>query len=177
MTPIGHSITGAAMAAAFKPSGISLRAKILCCVAFAVSANVPDFRLPGWGHERYDISHSIFVNLALIIVLTIPFVLNRSLCQKVGGRIVVAGAALAWLSHLLLDTFYNHGQGIALFWPLSSAAVALPIPWFETASQGLPYFESHTARVWAIEFVSYGTVFLLIVGIRLFVNKSKPCQQ
>jgi hypothetical protein len=173
MTLIGHSITGAAVAAVVVPSRFSTGSKMLCAVLFAVLANTPDFRLPGWGHDRYDISHSIFMSVAIMAVLAAPFMCSSSLRRKVGGRVVVAVAALTWLSHLLLDTFYNHGQGIGLFWPVSSANVALPIPWFETVSEGLPYFDSHTLRVWMIEFACYSMVFLTIVGIRMAMRMKK----
>jgi hypothetical protein len=32
-----------------------------------------------------------------------------------------------------LDSLYNHGHGVAIFWPLSDVRLALPIPWFAVA--------------------------------------------
>ena len=76
---------------------------------------------------------------------------------------------MAWFSHLLLDTFYNHGKGIGLFWPFSTWRLALPIPWFETLHKPLPYFDSHAIRVYAIELISFAPVFLIAVFIRAVV--------
>jgi len=35
---------------------------------FGLIANIPDARIPGWGHYKYYISHSIFVTGALVAV-------------------------------------------------------------------------------------------------------------
>ena len=81
--------------------------------AFVALANLPDWPLPNWGHDRYDISHSVFVNIGLIglvVVLTQVFANQTRLSQN---RFLTL-AAMAWLSHLLLDTFYNHGEGLGL---------------------------------------------------------------
>ena len=165
MTQIGHSITGAALGILAMPATGRTRRKACVIVACVVLANVPDFPLSCWGHQRYDVSHSLFVNLAAARVFVLPLLLCSRLRNRLGGRAVVVGGAAAWLSHLLLDTFYNHGHGLAMFWPLSKARLALPISWFETATP-LPHFDSHTARVWGIEFLSYGLVLIAVLFLR-----------
>jgi hypothetical protein len=38
----------------------------------------------------------------------------KGIRTRTGGWLVLAGGGVAWLSHLLLDTFYNHGLGLAM---------------------------------------------------------------
>ena len=166
MTPVGHSMAGATIALLTVPLGMRLSRLFLAIVAFAILANVPDFRLPSWGHERYDISHSLFLNGLLAAVLALPFLISARAGRAVGGRMVAIGGVLAWLSHLLLDTFYNHGRGLQMFWPFSRARLALPIGWFETVRQPLPHFDAHSAKVWSIELVFYGVVVIAALMIR-----------
>ena len=72
------------------------------------------------------------------------------------------GGSFAWLSHLLLDSFYNHGKGIAIYWPFSNARLALPIPWFDVGAGSL----AHLLQVFLIEFISYIPFLLLALLIR-----------
>jgi hypothetical protein len=72
------------------------------------------------------------------------------------------GGASAWLSHLLLDSFYNHGKGISIFWPFSKARLALPIPWFDLGV-GSP---AHIMHVFLIEFLSYFPWLVLAILFR-----------
>ena len=170
VTPVGHSITGATIAVLSIPRAWRLWVKASLVAAFIVLANVPDLRLPYWGHERYDISHSIFVNTALIVLFSLPLLLS-SRFRRLGGMPVLVGVALAWLSHLLLDTFYGHGGGLGMFWPFSKAHVSLAIPWFETLGRPLPHVDSHTARVCLIELLSYGTILVVALVARLVYVK------
>jgi membrane-bound metal-dependent hydrolase YbcI (DUF457 family) len=72
-----------------------------------------------------------------------------------GWPLVWAGTA-AWLSHLLLDSFYSHGKGVRIFWPLSLDALNLPMPWFDVLQVGIP---PHVAlRIFAVEFAFYGSL-------------------
>ena len=73
-------------------------------------------------------------------------------------RLILFGAA-ACLSHLLLDTFYNHGNGLAMFWPASEATLAFPIPWFETIKS--PLASVQNLKTFAIEFACYAPLLLL----------------
>lgn len=164
MTPVGHSLTGLAIGCIVCPATFSLRGMVATLAAFVLLANVPDLRLPGWGHERYDISHSVFATTAAMVVLA-TFLLILPWSRRVLTPALVLGGAAAWYSHLLLDTFYNHGVGLAMFWPLSAARLALPIPWFTTMDTRA-LFSEHNARVFAIEGVVYGAVLVAAIGVR-----------
>lgn len=177
MTPAGHSLMGAAIAVAVVPSRFRFRAKAVTVLGFVALANLPDWRLPGWGHERYGISHSLFVNLATIAAVSLLIVLWPRLRRAVGGLAVVIGGAVAWLSHPFLDATYNHGKGTAMFWPFSSARLRLTLPWFETLRKPLPHFDGHSARVMAIELAVYGAIFLLVLLIRWGCNARRRAAQ
>jgi membrane-bound metal-dependent hydrolase YbcI (DUF457 family) len=127
MTPVGHSLVGVALGIVCLPDFPTRRAEAAFLAGFAVLANVPDLRLPCWGHARYDISHSLFVSVLLIAVACVCLRLWPKTRPTIGSPPVLAAGAAAWLSHLLLDSFYSHGQGIAIFWPFSRAALALPV--------------------------------------------------
>lgn len=170
MTPVGHSLTGAALAlvALRSVEQPTVRRIGFTVAAFVLLANVPDLPLPNWGHERYQISHSLLVIGLLIVAVTTVFIVSRKLCRAVGGVRVVLFGATACLSHLLLDTFYNHGLGLAMFWPLSDARVALPIPWFETIKP--PMVSLQNLKTFAIEFVCYAP--LVATAAYRFRNRS-----
>jgi membrane-bound metal-dependent hydrolase YbcI (DUF457 family) len=106
VTPVGHGITGAAIGVLAAPSTWWAWPGVAFVALCAVLANAPDLRLPGWGHDRYDISHSIFVNVALIVLVSLPLLLSPRFRRSHAPPLLV-GAALAWLSHLLLDTSCN----------------------------------------------------------------------
>jgi LexA-binding, inner membrane-associated putative hydrolase len=165
MTQVGHAITGAAIGVLCLPPHLSKRAAGGYLVAFALLANVPDFGFRNWGHDRYDISHSVFVNLLIILVVIAGLWWLPGVRMRIGGGTVFLGGAASWLSHLLLDSFYNHGLGVAIFWPFSAARLALPIPWFSVLSSPLP-ITWQAVQVWAIELASYLPLLLLAVGLR-----------
>jgi membrane-bound metal-dependent hydrolase YbcI (DUF457 family) len=166
MTPVGHSLVGAAVGVVVMPLYKSRWASAAFLAAFVALANLPDWRLPYWGHERYDISHSIFVNLALIMICAVPLRICKLTRANIGAWPVIFGGAIAWLSHLLLDSFYNHGQGIAIFWPFSSARLALPMPWFRTWSSVTPPLNADTFYICLIETLFYSPILLLAIGWR-----------
>jgi membrane-bound metal-dependent hydrolase YbcI (DUF457 family) len=164
MTQIGHILTGATCGVLCVPASVSKTRCAVQLVIFAVLANVPDIPLPSWGHARYDISHSIFANLALCAPLACAGLMRFSSLRD--GRAVGFGIA-AWFSHLLLDMFYNHGSGLAIFWPFSTVIVALPIPWFSVVRAPLWPLTAEEIRIGLIELMSYGPVFLVAIGIRM----------
>ncbi|MFW6051344.1 MAG: metal-dependent hydrolase [Myxococcota bacterium] len=164
MTTVGHTLTGLAIAFAALPSGPDARRRRGLAVLCALAANAPDAPLPGWGHDAYHVSHSLFVNAA--IILAFPLMLrgsDRARRAVAGwrGYGVVAGA---WMSHMLLDSFYNHGRGIAVFWPVSDAHLVLPIPWFSTVRP--PWRSAHNLQVFGIELLVYGSVLLAALAWR-----------
>jgi membrane-bound metal-dependent hydrolase YbcI (DUF457 family) len=131
--------------------------------AFIAIANLPDWPLPGWGHSNYKISHSVFVNFALIVVIASLLMLFKKATRTIASWPVIIGGAAAWLSHLLLDSFYNHGLGIAIFWPFSPARLALPMPWFRTWSSVSPPLNADTFYICLVEALFYGPILLLAV--------------
>lgn len=154
MTTFGHSLTGIALGVLAIPGGWPRRSAAALLLAFVFLANMPDLPTPGWGHDRYDISHSIFVNAAIIALVMAVLMGWKAAWRRVGGARVVAFGVAAWVSHLLLDSFYNHGNGIAIFWPFSEGRLELSMPWFSTLRGGWAW-DAHTARVVAMELAFY----------------------
>jgi inner membrane protein len=130
-------------------------AKAVFLATFVVLGNLPDLPVRNWGHHRYYISHSLFVNLAFIAVLCAALRLWRRGPEVVCGWPVLAGGATAWLSHLLLDSFYNHGLGVAIFWPFSDASLALPVPGFDTRQRHFGHLDPRSVRIYLIELACY----------------------
>jgi hypothetical protein len=156
MTSVGHSLVGLSFGALAIPRSWRGRPKALAFGVFGLLAGGPDLPAPSWGHSEYLVSHSIFVNLALVAVVAALAAASPRLRSALGGWPVVCAGAAAWLSHLLLDSFYSHGKGIRIFWPLSLDALSLPVPWFDVLYLGIP---GHAAlEIFAVEFAFYGAL-------------------
>lgn len=168
MTTLGHSLTGLSLAALTLPRGKTILWYLVVAHFFVFFANVPDFPLPGWGHASYNVSHSVFVTALLSSLLAMLLLLQR-FNETVGRKIVVAWTA-AWFSHMLLDSTYNHGRGIAIFWPFSEAHLALPQSWFETLTW--PPMSDRNLRVFLIELGVYGTLLAVCLFIRSYRKRS-----
>jgi membrane-bound metal-dependent hydrolase YbcI (DUF457 family) len=125
--------------------------------AFTLVATAPDLPFPFWGHYSYRVSHSLFVNLAVVAAVVGLLIVPRARRSEAAWRWVVAGGAAAWLSHLLLDSFYSHGHGIRIFWPLSDAALNLPLPWFHVLRPD-SFGDPAALRILATEAVFYGAL-------------------
>jgi membrane-bound metal-dependent hydrolase YbcI (DUF457 family) len=162
VTTVGHSLTGLSIAVLTLPRGRSLGWYLLIGHFFVFFANVPDFPLPGWGHDSYQVSHSIFLTTLLAALMALLLLLPK-FNARVGMGVVVAWTA-AWFSHMLLDSMYSHGQGIGIFWPFSDTHLALPVPWFDTLRW--PPITEHNRRVFAIELAVYGSLLAACVWIR-----------
>lgn len=165
MTFVGHSLMGATLAQVALPIGATWKRWFLVVNVYALLAFFPDLPLPGWGHSAYFFSHSLFVNLLLIIPLTVAGCIGRA-PAPLNTRPLVLGAAAVWLSHFPLDALYNHGQGVAIYWPFSSATLNLALPWFETLNMRAPLTAAPNARVFLIEAMIYLPLFLLVAGGR-----------
>jgi hypothetical protein len=161
MTLVGHTLAGLAFGVLCLPSSPS---KVGCAIqlaAFMVLANIPDMPVPYWGHARYDISHSMFVNLMLflpMLAVTVGF--------QLAGWTTLRLAMAAWLSHLVLDALYNHGQGVGIFWPFSAATLALPISWFSVLPNPVLPITAQEIRIGLIEFCCYAPLVLLSIAAR-----------
>jgi len=165
MTTVGHSLAGASIGVLCMPRFPSRLWRAVLIGGFIVLANVPDAPAPGWGHFRYDISHSVFVNLGWIAAAAGGPFLVRSARRAIGGWRVVAGGGAAVLSHLLLDSFYNHGYGVAITWPVSQARLNLAMPWFSVLHGGWK-LDAHTLQVVWVETLFYGTLLAVCVLVR-----------
>ena len=172
MTLVGHGLTGAALGLLATPRGAGRPRLLLLLLAFAALGNVPDFPLPYWGHYRYEVSHSLFVTVALAGGLGAVLWISRRARERVGGGQVIVLGAAAWCSHLLLDSFYNHGKGVAILWPLSTGRLALALPWFSTVRRPLWHLDGHSLRVMAVELAFFGGLFLLTAGVRWALLRS-----
>ncbi len=175
MSPVGHSLTGLAILAAVLPSRSLKRPLFLFGTAstFVLFANIPDLPLPNWGHDRYDISHSIFSTTLGVICLVCLYRawLNGKAKPQLHGHLIYFGA-FAWYSHLLLDSFYNHGRGIGVMWPLGEGRLNLPLPWFETLRiySKNDILSPHSLRIYATEGIAYGIVLLAIITLRFWLH-------
>jgi hypothetical protein len=166
MTQVGHALTGTAIGVMCLPKNTSLRYKTIHFAAFIALSLVPDYRIQNWGHDRYNVSHSIFVNLLFICGIIVLLAIFKDMRRKIGGWSVIAAGAVAWLNHLLLDSFYNHGKGIAIFWPLSKSRLALPIPWLSVAHPLPPPVTFELMKILMIELVTFAPLVLLAILLR-----------
>ena len=148
------------------PAGASWKQWAFVLNLYVLLAFFPDLPLPGWGHLRYYFSHSLFVNLSLMVPVALVCCYYRSR-RNFASYPLVFGAVAAWLSHFPLDAMYNHGRGVAIFWPLSAAALNLPLPWFVTLdmSQSLvllpkepmrPRYEDPRVGYFSVQRINYG---------------------
>ncbi|MDR3573791.1 MAG: metal-dependent hydrolase [Anaerolineaceae bacterium] len=167
MTSTGHFLTGISIGVLCLPKNSSKIHQVAHLSVFTILSIVPDLPFPGWGHgNKYYFSHSLFVNLALIASIIIAFLISSDIRRQVGGWPVMIGGALAWLSHLLLDSFYNTGYGVAIFWPVSDARLILPIPWLSLSQGQLYPFTLVNLKIVAIETVTFLPLLLLAIFIR-----------
>jgi hypothetical protein len=165
MTLVGHSLTGVAIGIVCLPKSTSREWKMIYFTILMALANLPDFPFRYWGHDRYDISHSLFVNLFGILVI-FPWGLFPSVRSFIIRLPVLWAGAFAWLSHLLLDSFYNHGHGIAIYWPVSRARLVFPIPWFSVLPNTPPPFTLRHFQIYGVELLAYGALVGFIMLIR-----------
>lgn len=164
MTTVGHTLAGIAVGVLCLPEQKSTRWKAVYFAVFALLPNIPDLPLPYWGHARYELSHSLFVNLLAILGIAALIAWRRDMRSRFGGT-MLAGGAVAWFSHLLLDSLYRDGGGVAIFWPFSDARLHLPVPWFSVVPVPPPVTGA-LLRELAAEFLSYFPLVLLAFALR-----------
>lgn len=164
MTPIGHTLTGLAIGYLAIPRDLPRKQKLVLLGAFALAASAPDLPLPYWGHSDYRISHSLFnTTIGVAILSSILWFRFRGRRPVTWG--VMLGLALAWYSHILLDTFYNHGWGLPVLWPFSDARLALPIPWLSIGNK-YDIFSMHNVKVAVFEILTFGPLLVLSALIK-----------
>jgi hypothetical protein len=170
-------LTGAALGTLSLPSSVSKMRYVAHLGVFTVLANISDIPLPYWGHARYEISHSIFVNLAICVLTLTALVWSRGVNSRLDNWHVAGFGMSAWFSHLLLDAFYNHGAGVGILWPFSTATLALPIPWFSVFPLPLWPLTAERIDIGLIEFLNYAPFVLIAIGIRTreaMLHSGKP---
>lgn len=159
MSPVGHTLTGLTIGYLAVPRATPTKTKFTLLAAIATLASAPDWPLPYWGHFRYEISHSLLMTtigtMLLSLILTWRFRWNPPVTLR-----VIIGMVLAWYSHLLLDSFYNHGYGVYISWPWQRARFALPIPWLANADRE-HVFSMHNVRVALYELATFGPLLIL----------------
>ncbi len=158
MTFVGHSIVGLSVAAGAVDG--KKRTFFYCAAAvFMLFANFPDlaFRI-----IPYFESHSLITVLVILAAGNLTIWFFRKRIPGLEWKLILLGN-LAVLSHLLLDTFYNHGKGLMLFWPVSGARTALPIPWLAIMpSPFFPITEAHV-KVLLLELVTFAPLLILVI--------------
>ena len=176
MTAIGHGLTGVSLALLCMPSRWRWPGKVALLAVFALLAWAPDVPTKLWGYGVYRIFHSIFVSTVILALPTAMFLIWPGLRKKIGGSVVLAFGWAAWLSHHLLDSFYNHKLGVAIYWPFSDARLNLALPWFRTLG-GPSRISERTVRVALIELMFYGTLVLLCtLGRWLVLSRRERAQ-
>lgn len=171
MSPVGHTLTGLAIGYAIAPADMPISRRVTWLGVTALCANAPDLPLPYWGHDRYDISHSIFSTSTAVTCCIILATFYSIHFRQIDRRLIIC-CAVAWFSHLLLDTFYNHGNGLAVFWPISETRVALPIPWFNTLNLD-NFLGIHNLRVFAMEGVFYGAILCVVAAAKKSISNQQ----
>jgi membrane-bound metal-dependent hydrolase YbcI (DUF457 family) len=166
MTTVGHSLTGMAIAVALAPRGLGALGWAAFLAVGLLAGNVPDVAVPGWGHEHIIISHSVFVYAAFMLLIAPALLLWPRGTLGFRARLATIIAA-AWLSHLLLDCCYKHGQGLPMFWPFTHGQLALPLPWFSDLPYGHWQWDPRTLRVALKDLIIIGPLLLLSVCCRL----------
>jgi membrane-bound metal-dependent hydrolase YbcI (DUF457 family) len=166
MTSVGHTLVGLTLRNLATPAPASKRRLLVEALSFTALANLPDWSFPGWGHDAYHVSHSAPVLMLLMLELTAPGILVlRKLYTPKWSAIVWAGLCAAVLSHVLLDSLYADGSGLAMFWPLSEARVHLPISWFHHLKT-VDGITLYNIRVLALEGLFYSAVLAASVLAR-----------
>lgn len=164
MTTLGHSLTGLALLTLIIPTGLSWLQRLIWTIMYIALASIPDWPLPIWGHRQLAISHSLWVNLVLCTVLV--GLLWKWFPDRIPKKPVILTIALAWLSHIGMDTFYGDLPGVAIYWPFSDALATLPLPWLTTLPHVPPPFDAQVIQILFFEFITFSPLILLAYGLR-----------
>ncbi len=171
MTIIGHSLVGVSLGIVALPKEKSFITKLGVLFLFFLLANLPDLPFPGWGHDRYYFSHSLFIVTGIALLVIFAYLaLYRLLIKKKPDLRFLCLMILALYSHLLLDSFYNHGLGVAIFWPVSSASLALPIPWLSVLKDLPPPITMEMIKIALLEFITFVPLVILALWYKTRFN-------
>jgi len=168
MTFVGHSIVGLSVAAGAVDA--NRRPFFYSAAAiFVLFANFPDF---AFRIIPYFESHSLITVLVILAAGNLLVWFFRSRIPGLDWKLILLGN-LTVLSHFLLDTFYNHGTGLMLFWPVSAARSALPVPWLSVMQPPFfPVTEAHL-KVFLMELVTFGPLLVLVILGKMIGKRRK----
>lgn len=172
MTSLGHTLVGVSIGMLCMPAMEKARHRIIFMVGMIAIASLPDWPIPGWGHYRLDISHSIIVNGAAMLGIVVGL-------RRLAGptfrqyRKVVVGAMTAWMSHFVLDAFYADSS-LAIFWPLNNASVTVPIPWLKTMPHAPPPFDRQILQIFMFEALTFLPLLFLVAALRMRGRAPRP---
>lgn len=175
MTPVGHVLAGVAIGVLCMPDFAYRRHRFKHLALFAGAATLPDWPFPCWGHVRYDISHSLFVTILSILIFAMIYSLTASGRDGRGWNFFGC-IALAWLSHLLLDSFYNHGYGVAIYYPFSQGRLILPVPWLSVAIDPRHPFTNDNLRIVILECLTFSPCITVTLVMRHLRGRLRPHQ-
>lgn len=170
-SPIAHSATSFFIYGAIRDKGHG--GTLLLPVYFMAVANFPDLDLipqvlTGIDlHHRY--THSIFTALALSAAFA-----------GFGARFTAYSYAntflitfLVYLSHLFLDFITDGGDGVQLFWPVSTGFFHSPVTVFPGVHYSRGLFDS--SHLYFLSFEAFYSA-LLFMTFRVFSKKRKAGQ-
>jgi len=165
MTSLGHTLVGASIGLLCMPAMDKAHHRISFTLGMIAISSLPDWPIPGWGHYRLDVSHSIVVNGGAMLCLAVGL---RSLAGSTFRqyRLAAVGAMAAWMSHFLLDMLYADSS-LAIFWPLSKASLSLPIPWLKTLPHAPPPFDRQILQIFMFEALTFLPLLSLAAAMRM----------
>jgi len=164
MTSLGHTLVGASVGLLCLPALDKGSARFLFLVGMIAVASLPDWPIPGWGHYRLDISHSVIVNGGAMLGMSL-FMRGLAGSAYKRYRLAIAGVLAVWGGHLLMDTLYADSS-MVLFWPLSDIAVSLPVPWLKTMPHVPPPFDDRILEIFLFEGLTFAPLLVLALTIR-----------
>jgi membrane-bound metal-dependent hydrolase YbcI (DUF457 family) len=161
MTPIGHTLTGLAIGYLVVPRDTPPKQKAITLGVFAILASAPDLPFPYWGHNDYRISHSLVMTTLGIVLIGGFFAIKYRGRPPFTPTMLIAGA-IAWYSHILLDTMYNHAIGLEVGWPLFDYRLRLPVSW-QSPGNKHAIFSMHNVKVAVYEILTFGPLLMLSI--------------
>lgn len=170
MTPIGHTLTGLAIGYLAVPRDTPPKQKAITLGVFALLASAPDLPFPYWGHNDYRISHSLIMTTLGILLIGGFFAFKYRGRPPFTPTMLIAGA-IAWYSHIFLDTLYNHAIGLEVGWPLFDYRMSWPVPWLSPGNK-LDVFSMHNVKVALFEFLTFGPLLMFAVFWRTMTRRS-----
>lgn len=163
MASIGHIAVGMAVARVYPRQPLSLPGKLGAMVFWSALSLAPDADVIGfklgvpyhaaWGHRGATHSFAFCFGAAVVIALC-----ARAFSLPVGRTFVAAAVAL--VSHPLLDVVTDGGLGCALFWPLSTERHFAPWNPIPVAPIGKHYFSARGLSVALTELLMFSPLVL-----------------